>query len=146
LNGDTKPDVIWLNMNGPVRAFLNRSTANGISVALPDSVQSLGTQVTIETTSGKSYTKQIVTSVGLLSDQSPTLFFGLGEDREVARVVIQHPDGTISVIEHPSINQPLIVQENEGNRNATRAEQEGRVNRTTASTTEKNIGLSPPPL
>ncbi|MGD9852865.1 MAG: CRTAC1 family protein [Nitrospirales bacterium] len=130
LNGDTKPDVIWLNMNGPLRAFLNRSTANGIGVALPDNVQSLGTQVTLETTRGKSYTKQIVTSVGLLSDQSPTLFFGLGEEREVARVHIQHPDGTVSVIEHPSINQSLIVQENEGNRNAPRAAQEGQVSRT----------------
>jgi hypothetical protein len=146
LNGDTKPDVIWLNMNGPVRALLNRSTANGISVAFPDNVQSLGTQITIETAGGKSYTKQIVTSVGLMSDQSSALFFGLGEDREVARVVIQHPDGKVSVIDHPSINQPLIVQENEFNRNAPRAEQESQEKRTTASTTEKNIGPSSPPL
>lgn len=118
LNGDTKPDVIWLNMNGPVRAFLNRSTANGISVALPDTVQALGTRVTVETPSGRSYTKQSVTSVGMLSDQSPTLFFGLGAEREVARVHIQHPDGSVSVIEQPSVNQALIVHSIEGNRNA----------------------------
>ena len=48
-------------MNGPLRAFLNRSMANGISVTLPDSVQALGTQVTIETTKGKFSTKKIVT-------------------------------------------------------------------------------------
>ncbi|WNM58025.1 CRTAC1 family protein [Candidatus Nitrospira allomarina] len=126
LNGDTKPDVIWLNMNGPVRAFLNRSTANGIGIALPDSVQSLGTQVTVETTSGRSYTKQIVTSVGLLSDQSPTLFFGLGEEREVAKVHIQDPDGTVSIIEHPSINQSLIVQERVGNQNTLQVERKGQ--------------------
>ena len=121
-NGDTKPDVVWLNMNGPVRAFLNRSTANGISVALPDSVQSLGTQITIETAREKSYTKQIVTSVGLMSDQSATLFFGLGADREVARVHIHHPNGKVTVIEHPSINQPLIAQSSEGNLSASTAE------------------------
>lgn len=130
LNGDTKPDVVWLNMNGPLRAFLNRSTANSITVALPDNVESLGTQVTVETATAKSYTKQMVTSVGLLSDQSPTLFFGLGEEREVARIVIQHPDGTVSTIKHPSINQSLIVQEKALNRNAPRAEQEGQVSKT----------------
>jgi hypothetical protein len=110
LNGDTKPDVIWLNMNGPLRAFLNLSTANGISVALPDTVQSLGTQVTIETTSGKSYTKQIVTSVGLLSDQSPTLFFGLGAEGDVKNVSIRRPDGTVSIMEHPPVNHTLRVR------------------------------------
>lgn len=136
LNGDTKPDVIWLNMNGPLRAFLNRSTANSITVALPDNVESLGTQVTVETTTAKSYTKQMVTSIGLLSDQSPTLFFGLGEEREVARVRIQYPDGSFSVLEHPSINQPLIVQEKELNQSAPRAEQEGRVSKDVLAVTK----------
>jgi len=110
LDGDTKPDVVWLNMNGPLRAFLNRSGSNAISVVLPDTVQSLGTQVTVETRDSKSYTKQIVTSVGLLSDQSPTLFFGLGDATEVARVHIRHPNGNVSVIENPPINQKLIIQ------------------------------------
>jgi len=136
LNGDTKPDLIWLNMNGPVRAFLNRSTANGIGVALPDSVQSLGTQVTIETKSGKSYTKQLVTSVGLLSDQSPTLFFGLGAEQDVHTVSIQRPDGTVSVIEHPSSNRLLIVQDNEGHQNAPKAKREGRIARPAQSSTQ----------
>ena len=112
LNGDTKPDVIWLNMNGPARAFLNRSTANSISIALPDNVPSLGTQVTIETTSAKSYTKQIVTSVGMLSDQSPTLFFGLGSEQDVKNVFIRRPDGTLSIMEHPPVNHTLRVQGN----------------------------------
>lgn len=111
LNGDTKPDVIWLNMNGPGRAFLNRSTANSIGIALPDSVHSLGTLVTIETTSGKSYTKQFVTSVGLLSDQSPTLFFGLGSEKDVKNVFIRRPDGTVSIMEHPPVNHTLRIQE-----------------------------------
>lgn len=126
LNGDTKPDLIWLNMNGPMRAFLNRSTGNSIGIALPDSVHSLGTLVTIETTSGKSYTKQLVTSVGLLSDQSPTLFFGLGSEQVVKNVFIRRPDGTVSNIEHPSINQSLIVQENVGNQNTLQVGRKGQ--------------------
>jgi len=110
LNGDSKPDVIWLNMNGPVRAFVNQSKSNAISVVLPDNIQSLGTQVTVETRGSKSYTKQMVTSVGLMSDQSPTLFFGLGEATEVKNVSIRRPNGNVSVIDSPSINQKLILQ------------------------------------
>ncbi|MDR4484121.1 MAG: CRTAC1 family protein [Nitrospirales bacterium] len=146
LNGDTKPDVVWLNMNGPVRAFLNRSTANGISVAIPDTVQALGTQVTVETPKAKTYTKQVVTSIGLLSDQSPTLFFGLGEEREIARVVLQHPDGSVSVIEHPSLNQPLIVQNNQLKRNAPRTDQDWRAGQDSASSTHESIKTISPPL
>lgn len=110
LDGDAKPDVIWLNMNGPTRAFLNRSTSNVIAVVLPDNVQTLGTLVTVESSGARSYSKEAVTSVGMLSDQSPTLFFGLGKETKVDRVSIQHPNGTRTVIENPPINQNLILQ------------------------------------
>ena len=110
LDGNSKPDVIWLNMNGPARAFLNQSESNAISVVLPDNVQSLGTQVTVETGGSKTYTKEIVTSTGLMSDQTPTLFFGLGELTDVEKVSIRSANGKIRVIEHPPVNQRLILK------------------------------------
>ncbi len=76
LDGDIKPDVVWLNMNGPLRAFLNQSGWNAISVVIPDNVQLLGTQVTVESPGSKSYTEQMVTRIGLMSDSITDPVFG----------------------------------------------------------------------
>ena len=89
LNQDGRPDVVWLNMHGPVRAFLNRSPNDFISVALPDDARYHGAKVSVTTTAGRSYTRELSSGVGLLVDPAPILFFGLGQNGKVRSVTIR---------------------------------------------------------
>jgi hypothetical protein len=76
---------------------------------LPDSVGSLGTKVTVQSAGGKSYTRVMLNSVGMLSDQTPELSFGLGDSFSVDRIEIEYPDGTVKTIENPPVNQKLFI-------------------------------------
>jgi hypothetical protein len=86
LNNDGKPDVLWLNMNGTAKAFLNRSTANFFAISINDSASLLGTLLRLDMTSGENYTREVVISTGMLTDQTPNIVFGLGEDEQVKRL------------------------------------------------------------
>jgi hypothetical protein len=110
MNDDGRPDIVWINMNGPVRAFLNTAQGNFVTITVPDTVRALGTQVTIETDQGKSYTRNVVTSVGLMTDQSPALTFDLGKAEQVRRVIVRRPNGQIEVIPAPPINQKTAIK------------------------------------
>lgn len=105
LDGDGKQDLLWLNIDGPVRAFLNTAPGNYITIVVPDTVANLGTRISIETEKGKSYTRAAVGSVGMLTDQTPELSFGLGDLEQVRRVVIQRPNGQTEIISFPPINK-----------------------------------------
>lgn len=109
IDSDGKQDVLWINMDGPIRAFLNKTHGNYITIVLPDSVASLGTKVTVESSQGKSYTRVILNSIGMLTDQTPELSFGLGNLNRVEQVRIEYPNGTVKSIENPPINQKLFI-------------------------------------
>lgn len=94
LNGDGSQDVVWVNMNGPVRVLLNTADNNFITLSFPDTVASLGTTVKVITNDGVSYTKEIIANSGLLTDQTPELVFGLGQSAVVKSIEISWPDGT----------------------------------------------------
>lgn len=99
IDSDGRPDVLWLNMDGPVRAFLNRSTADYFALAVDDRADLLGTRIRVETTGGRSYTREVMTSTGMLTDQTTHMVFGLGENERLERVVIMRIDGSVEVIE-----------------------------------------------
>jgi hypothetical protein len=110
LNNDGRPDVLWLNMNGPAKAFLNRSTANFFAVSINDRAGLLGTRLRLDTTFGKSYTREVVTSTGMLTDQTPNIVFGLGEGEQVKRLVIMRTDGSTETIESADMNTEVPFQ------------------------------------
>lgn len=109
LDGDGRQDLLWINMDGPVRAFLNTSRGNFITLVVPDTVSALGTRINIETDSGKSYTRAVTGTVGMLTDQTPELSFGLGDLDQVRRVVIQRPNGQTEIISSPRINTKTLL-------------------------------------
>ncbi len=100
LDADGKPDLLWINMDGPVRALLNRTPGASVTVKVEDHASLLGTRVRLTTSAGESYTREVVTSVGLMTDQTPDLVFGLG-DATAERIEILYPDGSRDVIESP---------------------------------------------
>jgi hypothetical protein len=109
LDGDGRQDLLWLNIDGPVRAFLNTSRGNYITFVLPDTVAALGTRISIETDQGTSYTRTVIGNVGMLTDQTPDLTFGLGRFERIQRAIIQRPNGQTKVISEPLINQKTAI-------------------------------------
>jgi len=77
---------------------------------VPDTVASLGTRISIETDKGRSYTREVVASAGMLTDQTPELAFGLGDLERVRRVVIQRPDGRTEAIPAPPVNRKTAIK------------------------------------
>jgi len=109
IDDDGRQDLVWINMDGPVRAFLNTSAGNYITIVVPDTVAALGTRISVETDEGKSYTRDVIASVGMLTDQTPELSFGLGDLERVLRVVILR-NGQTEVIPAPSINSKTVIK------------------------------------
>ena len=93
-NGDGRPDLIWANLNGPARALLNATPdTRSITLRLGDSVHAYGAQIVVETPV-RTLTRQIVPAQGLASDQTASLFIGLGDSESPADVQITWPDGS----------------------------------------------------
>ena len=56
---------MWINMDGPMRAFLNNSSGNFITIEVPDTVAALGTRISVETGRGRSYTRDVTVGIDL---------------------------------------------------------------------------------
>jgi hypothetical protein len=109
LDGDARQDLFWLNNDGPSRAYLNRSEGDAVVVRMPDDVRALGARVHVEG-AGPGYTREVSTSVGMGTDQTPELVFGLGNGGRAERVVIAWADGKTTSIEDPPLNRPVLVK------------------------------------
>lgn len=109
-DGDGRQDVFWLNMDGPARAFLNRSQAHFLTVSLPDNVANQGVRVRVTTEDGTSYMRELMNGVGLMTDQTPDLTFGLGTASAVEVVNASWPDGTVLTLENPPIDTVVRMQ------------------------------------
>jgi hypothetical protein len=110
-NGDGYPDLVYANLNGPARAFLNLGGgASYLKVALKDEPRSIGAVVTVETEGGRTLTGHFITSEGLCSDSSHVLTFGLGTESGIKRVRIQYITGEVETIERPRVNSTLSCQ------------------------------------
>jgi len=98
LNNDGYPDVIYININSPIKALLNQDSGNNyLKVIMPDGVDSLGAKVTVKIEE-KILTKYFIPGIGFLSDQSPELIFGLGKyDGEVS-VVVEWSSGEVETL------------------------------------------------
>lgn len=104
LDGDGRQDVFWLNMDGPARAFLNRSQGHFLTLSLADNVANQGVRARVTNENGTSYMRELMNGVGLMTDQTPELTFGLGDASTVERVDATWPDGTTLTIENPPVD------------------------------------------
>lgn len=99
-DGDGLPDLILANLKGPARAFLNRTpNAKSIRLAFPDNVASLHARVEI-VAGGRTMHREIVSGQGLSSDQSSSLFVGLGDAAAAERVTIRFADGRVETFDN----------------------------------------------
>jgi len=109
-NNDGYPDLIHVNLNGPIKAFINNGGKNNyLKVKLPDQLTSIGATIKVITGSGKTYTAPYINGEGLCSDQSHILIFGLGDEDTVRSVTVHYLSGSKKVLESPKINATLRV-------------------------------------
>lgn len=109
-NLDGYPDLIRVNLAGPIRAFINKGGDNNyLLVKLPDQVRSFGAVVKVILDNQQQLTDFSVAGEGLCSDQGRMLTFGLGQHRKVSSVHVQYADGTSQIIQDPKINTVLVL-------------------------------------
>ena len=81
INKDGIKDVIWINMNGPAKAYINKNLENNnfINVKLPETSEFANSKVVLDTGARKYYREIIQGGHGFGSDQGNTVSFGLGK-------------------------------------------------------------------
>lgn len=110
LTNNGYPDLIYLNVDGPTRVFLNKGNGNNyIKVTLKNEPHSLGAKVVVKTKSGKTMTGFFIPNQGLCTSQTNTLFFGLGTENDLESVHIKYMDATHRHFDSPQINHELRV-------------------------------------
>lgn len=108
-NGDGKPDIAWANLVGPSRVALSESgTGNFITIRLPDTLETLGTKIVLTPEGRDPQTRWRLSSEGLGSDGSATLFFGLA-DATKADIEISWPDGTTENVQNVAAGTILAL-------------------------------------
>jgi len=93
-NQDGYPDLVHVNLLGPQKVFLSKGGDQGyLKIRLPNVVESIGAEVTVTLEDGNQLIQTFVVGEGLLSDQSHTLIFGLGQ-QQATSVTVSLLDGS----------------------------------------------------
>jgi len=104
-NQDGYPDMLYINLDGPVRALINKGgDANYLSIRFVENTKNLGARVVVTKEDDSILSDAYVIGEGLASDQTSTVTFGLGAEESVKSVSIYFVDGTSKTIENPGIN------------------------------------------
>lgn len=110
-NQDGYLDMIWVNIDSPSLAYINKGGANNyLQVDIGESVNAQGAKVTVVTPEG-TLTEWLVTGEGLASDQTALLHFGLGTTQKVNKIKVNYSNDSIYEVNNPKINSVINVME-----------------------------------
>lgn len=105
-NNDGYPDLIFANLNGRFRAFINHGgNRRFVKVVFPEQSKYIGAKVEVKTKNGKIMSDVYVIGEGLASDNTNVLTFGFGNGEEPASVSIRLLDGEIELIPSPKTGE-----------------------------------------
>jgi len=105
-NQDGYPDMVFANIGSPMKAKINEGgDANFIAIRFAENTKNVGAKVIITKTDGSIQSDVYVIGEGLVSDQTSTVTFGLGTNKQITSLVINYVDGTSKTIENPEINK-----------------------------------------
>jgi hypothetical protein len=107
-DGDGRNDILWANMDGAARAYLNRTEGRFVSVRLPDAPASIGARIKLEGANTPAQT--FVAGEGLTSDRTAQYVLGLPKDSPApSALVVEWADGKTTRIDAPPLNKPIAV-------------------------------------
>lgn len=112
LNDDQRPDLLASQNNGPVLGFYNQCRGNKpLAVRLRGGAgnpTAAGAVVTVRLSDGKSQTQEIYAGGGYLSQNSPTLFFGLGSHETAQKIEVRWPGGAVQTLDTPDVTSGSV--------------------------------------
>lgn len=111
LNRDGEPDIVYLNLDGPMRTLLSdgRLERSYLEVAVPDSPRFLNAKVVVTLIDGRRMTDWFVGSEGLGTDQANRVVFGIASGAGLASIEVFTADGTVFEIDNPEPDQRLTI-------------------------------------
>jgi len=106
INQDGIKDVIWVNMEGPAIAYLNKNKLknNYLVVVLPETGEFINATVVLETSQGQQTRQVIQGGLGFGSDTSNIINFGLTKDDRPTKLTINTIYGKRYCVKDPKIN------------------------------------------
>jgi enediyne biosynthesis protein E4 len=108
--GNGYPDLIYTNLGGDLRVFLNKGGSNNfLKVELANEPTSLGATVIVDQENGKTLTGFFVPTQGLCTSQTNTLSFGLGDNTNIKKVTVTFLNGKIKEFESPKAGSTIQV-------------------------------------
>tara|TARA_B100000809_G_scaffold152297_1_gene149647 strand:- start:6089 stop:7732 length:1644 start_codon:yes stop_codon:yes gene_type:complete len=108
-NQDGYLDLVWVNMAGPSKVFINKGGENNyLQLTFTENSENIGAKIKVVTSAGKIITEDYVIGEGLVSDQSATIHIGLGKDT-IKSVEISYINGTIQNLNDIKINSRTVV-------------------------------------
>ncbi len=110
-NEDGYPDLIYSNLNGPLKIFMSQGGGNKfLKVRFQKNASNLGAIVSV-TASGKTLTDFLYSGEGLSSDQGGTLIFGLGDlNPEIEQLTINYLAGKVDTVRNISSNSVIEIR------------------------------------
>jgi len=113
-DGDGDLDVAILNQSQPLSLLRNNSTlGNSLRVSLVgrrSNRRGIGCRVTVHKDE-QTITQELCGGTSYASSHQPTLFFGLGDWKNVDKVIVQWPSGVSQTFSTVAINQELLCVE-----------------------------------
>jgi len=112
INNDNIKDVVWINMNGPAKAYINRNLENNnfINVKLPETAEFANAKIVLDTGTRKYYREIVQGGHGFGSDQGNTVSFGLGKSNRVKEIRVYTTRGKQYKVNNPKINSTVVMK------------------------------------
>jgi hypothetical protein len=109
-NQDGYPDMVYVNINGGSRAFINKGgDHNYIGFRFPETAEYSGAKVTVKLKDGSIRSDDYVVGEGLASDQTSVITVGLGKEESVEEVSVSLPNGGTMNISKPEVNMVHLL-------------------------------------
>ena len=102
------PDLVYTNLNGPLRVFLNQGNKNNfIKIILKNEPASVGAKIVVETESGKKITSFFVPTQGLCTSQTNQIMIGIGKEKAIKMVLVHFTNGINKSFVNPEVNSTI---------------------------------------
>ncbi len=112
INDDGYPDIIYSNLNGPAKAFINNGGSQQyIKVIIDDTAAAIGAKIMLATNDGTDYTRYLVNHEGLAADQSHAVTFSLKQHTGIDSIIVEYVSGKTVFRGNPELNQTLLIKD-----------------------------------
>ena len=110
-SGNGFPDLVYTNLGGPLRVFINQGTNNNfIKLIMKNVPSSIGAKIIVTLDTGKIITSFYIPAQGLCSSQTNAMMIGIGKETKISVVKVYFMNGRSKTYEQPKINSTIQVE------------------------------------